>query len=227
MTGRRKKYDAQRLGAPHYWLLTIIGCLIFAADPLGAQENARQKPVHSPAAVSSQYATSPSDPFSPLRTPIRRNNEQAANPGNEQSAGSLWGTLITLGLILGGLYLVLRVLKRLSPTASAAAQRSGLIDVVATRRIDTQSVVHLVRIGPRVLAIGASPAGLTTLGAFDDPAEIEQMLGTDKQPGAAGALFNGSRPMRSGSALAPQPRHETAAVPAPLSQKLVRGGPHG
>jgi flagellar biogenesis protein FliO len=223
VTGRRTIHDASRIAV----LLTVIGCLIFPADPLAAQQVADQRPGHGPTAVSSRQAASPSDPLSTLRTPIRRHDEPAANPsGDERGAGSLWGTFITLGLILGGLYLVLRVFKRWSPSASAASQRPSLIEVIATRRLDAQSVVHLVRIGPRVLAVGASPTGLNTLGAFDDPVQIEQMLGTANQSLAAGALFDGLRPVRNGGTLASQPRHETAAVPAHLSQKLVRGGPH-
>jgi flagellar biogenesis protein FliO len=161
------------------------------------------------------------------RTPIRRGNDPTSNPADERDTGSLWGTFITLGLILGGLYVVLRVLKRFSPTASAGLQRAGLIDVMATRRIDTQSAVHLVRIGPRILAVGASPAGLTTLGAFDDPAEIDQMLGAANRPTATAPLFNGSRPLRSSGSPASLPRQQTTAVPAPVPHQLVRGGPHG
>jgi flagellar biogenesis protein FliO len=214
VTGRRTIHDARRIVAlRQLTMLAVIACLGLAATPLAGQEVLSQGSVQR----SQPTSASPIDPVSLPRTPIRRANEAAERHADEAGAGSLWGTIITLALILGGLYLVLRLFKRLSPATSAASQRAGLIDVIATRRLDAQSVVHLVRIGPRVLAVGASPAGLSTLGTFDDPAEMDALLGTSERSDARGSLFPGSRPIRGVGTPSAQPRAEASAVSAPLS----------
>jgi hypothetical protein len=65
------------------------------------------------------------------------------------------------------------------------------IDVLASRRLDGQSTLHLVRIGRRVLAIGSAAGSLHTLAVLDDPEEIAGLMpARDEAPtAAAGGRF--------------------------------------
>ncbi|MBL8849780.1 MAG: flagellar biosynthetic protein FliO [Planctomycetaceae bacterium] len=105
------------------------------------------------------------------QTPIRRNESEAS--AGRARPGSMTGTLAVLGLVLGGAYVVLSLVRRRQTVQPAS---SDVIDVLASRRLDGQSTLHLVRIGSRVLAIGSAASSLRTLAVLDDPEEIAGLM---------------------------------------------------
>lgn len=133
-----------------------------------ATVDASSTPPHATSDVANQPGTSQT------RTPIRRGVDHDAPHAARGTAGSLISSFANLGLILAGLYLVLAWLRRRQ--SARAATSTAAIDVLASRRLDPQGTLHLVRIGQRVLAVGSSPAGLQTLAAFDDPQEIATLI---------------------------------------------------
>lgn len=103
-------------------------------------------------------------------TPIRRGDAERHAAPSRRGTPSPWATLLTLTVVLAGLYGVLHVLRRIKSGGSGS--ECDPIQVIGSRRLDAQATVHLVRIGGRVLAIGSSTAGLSTLDVVSDPDEI-------------------------------------------------------
>lgn len=136
------------------------------------------------------------------RTPIRRQTADSAPEGGAARGriGSPWTTLITLAAVLIGAALAARLLRRVVTGQSSGTSDSAL-DVLASRRLDAQSSIHLVRIGRRVVAVGSSPAGVHPLTEIDDPEEVALLLADDAAPSSRGGqgsktVFVGARPIR-------------------------------
>jgi hypothetical protein len=133
--------------------------------------------------------------------------------------------------VLIGVVVATRLLRRWARVTGEGAS-SHRFDVLAGRRLDAQSSVHLVRIGRRIVAVASSPAGVQPLTVIDDPLEIEELLSgrAAARTGVAGdtvpALFSGTRVIRRGYDHAPsgQPassggqtlRRTSAALEAPV-----------
>ena len=199
---------------------SVIGVCTATGSATVAQTPDWSRPAGQPgsgAAQQERTAAFPTtaQPAAASRTPIRRSDDEAAAEGARTRSGSLPGTLIMLGAILAGLYVALKLLKKMSPGAVRGAE-GELVTILGTRRIDAQSQIHVVRIGNRVLAIGASPAGLTTLSTFADAADVAGFL-DDQHAAPASAparrpLFNGARPVsRATTAQDLQPHAAPAA----------------
>jgi flagellar biogenesis protein FliO len=209
----------ERTGILSILWTSVIGVCAMAASAAVAQTPDWSRPASQPASSATQpertAAFPPSaQPAAASRTPIRRGDAAAASDERAPS-GSLPGTLITLAAILAGLYVALRLLKRMSPGAGRAPE-GDLVKILGTRRIDAQSQIHVVRIGNRVLAIGASPAGLTTLSTFADAADVAVFLDEQRAAPATAPprrpLFNGSRPVGRSTAA-----HDRQAVATPAA----------
>lgn len=122
------------------------------------------------------------------RTPIRRADSAGDELADRSSTPSLASSLAVLGLILGGVYVALNWLRR---RQLADPLRGGAIELLASQRLDAQTTLHLVRIGPRVLALGSSPTGARTLAAIDDPEEIAVLVSASAAVGSPRARVRG------------------------------------
>lgn len=162
--------------------------------------------------LSGPSTTTPGASESGGKTPIRRSGDE--HPGNvprEVTKGrSLWTTV-------GGLALIVVVILGLGPFAKKLARGRGgdlpedVVQVLGHRRLDAASTLHVVRIGQRVLAIGASAAGLRTLAEIDDPSEVQQFVVR-----TAGGRSRTAEPFRSYFASEPGSREAPAADPQSL-----------
>jgi flagellar biogenesis protein FliO len=156
--------------------------------------------------------TTPGTSESGGKTPIRRSgDEQPGNVPREVTTGrSLWTTV-------GGLALIVVVVLGLGPLGKKLARGRGevlpedVVQVLGNRRLDATSTLHVVRIGQRVLAIGASAAGLRTLAEIDDPSEVQQLMVR-----TAGGRSRAAEPFRSHFASEPGSREAPAADPQSL-----------
>jgi flagellar biogenesis protein FliO len=89
-----------------------------------------------------------------------------------------WGrVLLSLAVVAGLIVLARVVLKRVNPSAMMAG-RCGAMEVLARSTLSMKHQLVLVRLGRRVLLLGAAPQGLCTLCELTDPAEIAQVLDT-------------------------------------------------
>ena len=71
-------------------------------------------------------------------------------------------TFVTLAAVLAVAALVL-----FGARALGVGAKSGPLELVGRLPLDARRVIYLVRIGPQVLVVGASEAGLTKLGEVD------------------------------------------------------------
>lgn len=69
--------------------------------------------------------------------------------------------LVNLGIVLGLAYLSLWAYRRL--TGGAGAVRQRLLQVLESQRLSPRQSVHLIRVGDRVLLVGATDGGLSAL----------------------------------------------------------------
>jgi flagellar protein FliO/FliZ len=104
--------------------------------------------------------------------------------------------LLSLAFVAGVLYLAARLAKKRGLGSSG-----GLVEVVAHQRMGRASTVNVLRIGDRVLVVGATEQQVTLLAELDGEA-LEATLagradGEDRQ-----ALTVAPAPGRSGGALA-------------------------
>ncbi len=88
---------------------------------------------------------------------------------------SPWTTLGAVAAVLIGAVAATRLLRRWIRDPGDGLASHGF-DVLAGRRLDGQSSIHLVRIGRRIVAVGSSPAGVQPLTVIDDPLEVEELL---------------------------------------------------
>jgi hypothetical protein len=170
-------------------------------------------------------APTPSVPFQNAEqgqtlTPIRRSTDPLTDLGERSRGPSLTSSLALLGLVLGGAYIALNLLRRRQNVRSAPAQA---IDLLASRRLDGQSTLHLVRIGRRVLAVGSASGGTRTLAVIDDPEEIAQLVAVSAGAGSATSDSSaGWRPFRGRTAPAIEDSGAgSRSNPAPV----ILGGP--
>ncbi len=107
----------------------------------------------------------------------------------ELTAGSVtepwWGLtvdlIVKLGLVIGLIYVTMWLLRRyvLGPqSAAAVGGRGGRLTLIETLNLAPGRTVHLISVADRVLVVGATSAGLTTLGAIDDRTQVEALRGS-------------------------------------------------
>lgn len=146
--------------------------------------------------ASAQTAAAPT----PGKTPIHRTAE-ASRPSAAAGTGTSGGTtLVFLGLLLAGAIVVRRMVQQRQhqPRGRSAA---NAVTLLGRQQIDNELTVRLLQIGPRVLVVGSSPQGLTTLSEITDPDEIAALCESSPSPARSTdrtPMFDG-QPMNDGS----------------------------
>lgn len=166
-------------------LVTLLTATAQAQNPGPAQ----RAPVSAAQLVTPDDAdlaptSARSKPISP-RSPSSR---AAPSPRDTSTSGAWWTTLSGLAIVLsvvGGLAWLARkhlpqVVRGLPPT---------VFEVLGRKTIEPRAAVHLVRCGNRILLIGSSPAGLTTLTQFDDPVDVDHLAGMCRADSDSQASF--------------------------------------
>jgi flagellar biogenesis protein FliO len=109
-----------------------------------------------------------------------------------KSSNTNWGTTLGgLTAVLALIYLSARVLRKSMP----AAQRTlpvEVIQVLGRKPLDYRHSIHLIRCGSKLLVVGSSQEGLTTLCEMTDPVEIDYLAGLCKpsEPTSVADSFN-------------------------------------
>lgn len=78
------------------------------------------------------------------------------------AAGTLLETFLTLALVCGVAFVVLYFARRMG-----AGRAFGGIELVGQLPLEPRRAIYLVRLGSKVLVVGASEAGLTKLGEVE------------------------------------------------------------
>jgi flagellar biogenesis protein FliO len=100
----------------------------------------------------------------------------AGKAGDKKSTGSWLTTLGSLTAVLALIFLSAKVFRAGMP----AAQRSlpaEVLHVLGRKPLDFRNAIHLVRCGSRLIVVGSSQTGLSTLAEITDPGEIDQLTG--------------------------------------------------
>lgn len=109
-------------------------------------------------------------------------------------------SLATVTVFAGALYLATMGLRRIGATGA----EGGPLEILARKPLDARRAIYLVRVGRRVLVVGASDGGLTRLGSTSlDSIRAELAQEAPRPKGFAAAL---------GKVLARPPRVEPPRV---------------
>lgn len=90
--------------------------------------------------------------------------------------GWLLSTLAALGVVIALVFVIRWVLRRGGVVAKASSKGS-VVEVLSRSTIAPRSHVLLLRVGPRVLVVSDSQAGMRTLSEVSDPVEVAELLG--------------------------------------------------
>lgn len=118
------------------------------------------------------------------KTPIRRTADvgasSSAEAGKPQAADMLkagaWKSGVTVIVLAAIGIATVVLLKKRHPQLAGNLPRE-VCDVLGRRRIDPRTSICLVRLGNRLLVLGSTPDGVTSLAEIDDPVEIDQLAG--------------------------------------------------
>jgi len=160
-------------------LLTATHSAGFAAEPRDASGRSigRQAVASSPGARG--RADSPED-RRPARTITRRANSSSTaerrSGSKATSTTTFWKTTGSLALIVVLILAAGRILKK-RDGAFGHALPTEAVELLGRRSIDGRQVIHLVRLGSRILVLGSSSEGLRSLAEITDPVEIDYLAG--------------------------------------------------
>jgi len=144
-----------------------------------------------------------------LPLPSRTGAVESETPRKKSITGSnsLLTTALSLGLIVGALVIVGRVMKRYG-FQSRQSLPADAFEILGRRQIDSRTAVHLVKCGSRILVLGVGTEGIRTLSEIDDPVEVERLTDACQQSTAADQPT--SRPSRTKQAVSPSPASTAA-----------------
>jgi flagellar biogenesis protein FliO len=135
--------------------------------------------------------------------------------------GGWWTTLGGLVAVLALIFLCAKILKKGVP----AAQRTlpaEVIEILGRKALDYRHTVHLVRFGSRMLMIGTSQEGMTTLSEVTDQAEIDFLAGLCKPSESASVAQSFQQLFQRFQS--PEPARPEA--PAPIAREAERVSVH-
>lgn len=88
----------------------------------------------------------------------------------------------SLAIVLG-LFLMLAWLAKRNMPASQRWLSSDVVQVLGRAPLSNKQVMHLVRLGPKLLLVSVSAQGAETLAEVTDPGEVERLLARCEQAG--------------------------------------------
>lgn len=160
--------------------LILASAIAFSLPATGGNELRAQN--HAGPAARTQRADSPtaaSDSGTALpkrsrsETPLPPNGSE---PRRSPGATSPWTTFGLLAVIIVAVLAIARIWKKHGPLSSTALPPEA-VELLGRKMIDQRNIIHLVRIGSRIVVVGASPQGLSTLAEIDDPIEVDLLAG--------------------------------------------------
>lgn len=118
-------------------------------------------------------ATRPGDPTTQTvrKTPA---DDRPIVPGN--GYGGWWRTIGALALVVALIFAVRFAIRRLG-LSGAAARGADVVRVVWRKNLTPRHQLFLLRMGGRVLLVGAGPGGMDVLMQTSDEREIRELLG--------------------------------------------------
>lgn len=179
MLSARSDTRCMRFGAAFLVVLAVWQSVLQSAlaDP-------RSDRAAAPHRMEPQIAPAPAHVRRPPARAItpRAGEADAAAPDAVRGAGkSWWGSLASLAAVLGMIVLGARLWKKHGPPGRTILPAEAL-EVLGRRVLDPRQSIYLVRLGSRILVLGATPAGLSTLSEITDPVEVDLLAGQCRPP---------------------------------------------
>ncbi|MEX1231589.1 MAG: flagellar biosynthetic protein FliO [Planctomycetaceae bacterium] len=108
---------------------------------------------------------------------------ESSDEADKKSRTSIpWGTtLFSLSLITGLILLCAWVMKKIQPL-KVQGLSTDVVEVLGKRPLDQRQHIYLIRCGSRILLVGSSVNGMSTLTEIDDPAERDALIGLCRKP---------------------------------------------
>jgi len=142
-----------------------------------------------PARASLAAARTETRSISPPRaTEAAPAGQPARSASPAASRGSWLSTLGALGLVLALILAAAYVVRRGMPGQPASLPAEALA-ILGRKALDHRHGLHLVRLGARVLLLGTSQQGLTTLAEVSEPAEVEALVALCRSKAGLGGGF--------------------------------------
>lgn len=110
------------------------------------------------------------------------------------SGGSVVKTFIVLILVVGLIYGIARLIRRFNPSRFPKLQATGEIEVLATQALFQGRLLHVVRVGDKVMVLGSTDQSVSRLASLNEE-DIESMLSLKRAgqtPSAGAASFRGT-----------------------------------
>jgi len=140
-------------------------------------------------------ACADSDAHTPKPLPPRTQSKAPdKSPADRRSRTGTTGWTTTgaaMAAVLGLIFVAAKIVKRGTPQTPMTLPVE-VLQVLGRKMLDFRSTIHLVRCGSRLLVVGITQAGMTTLAEITDPVEIDYLAGLCKpsQPASVGETFN-------------------------------------
>jgi flagellar biogenesis protein FliO len=184
------------------WSLAL---LILSTIALGTRGGWAEQPAHArtqlPSATSVEGKTSPAstiansssqrDPIQ-IRLPQRSKLSAAANRNvPKRRATTSTFTVISSLAIVVGIFLLLAWLTRRAAPNSSQALPSDVVQVLGRAPLAARNMMHLVRIGNKLILVSLTNQGAATLTEITDPQEVERLSARCERarPGSISATF--------------------------------------
>lgn len=168
---------------------TILAAIVLVLGMLSRELPAQNAPVAAPRRTTQSSERSSVAAESATALPRRDRTTETPLPpsGNENrrhsATSSPWTTFGVLAVMIVAVVSIARLWKKHGPTASLSLPPEA-VEVLGRKMIDQKNVIHLLRVGSRIVIIGASPQGLSTLAEVSDPVEVDILAGLcQRRPG--------------------------------------------
>jgi len=128
----------------------------------------------------------------PPRTQSTKSTDKAPNDRRARTGATGWTTTgAAMAAVLGLIFVVAKLVKRNSPQTPMTLPVE-VLQVLGRKMLDYRSTIQLVRCGSRLLVVGITQSGMTTLAEITDPVEVDYLAGLCKssQSASVGETFN-------------------------------------
>lgn len=172
--------------------VTEDGAVVFGAED--NLQGVEARPVgEGPAAAQVKPSGTPQPAYMAEDQPLKLKDYDEPKPAEPEPWWSqLLGFLLKLVIVIGLIFGTLVAMKKMNGGKVAfnlPNTRGRNIVVLETTHLNPQQAVHLISLGgERLLVVGASPQGLTTLSEITDPQQMRPFL--QGQKAASASPFN-------------------------------------
>ncbi|MFW6155204.1 MAG: FliO/MopB family protein [Planctomycetota bacterium] len=181
------------------------------ASPAPVLDTPTTRPVRSPAASR------------PVRPPSKA-SQVAGGATMTAGGGGWWQTLGALALVVVLIFLARHILARFAG-GRTGGKATGVVEVLSRTAVGSRQSVMLLRVGPRVLVVGAGGETMNTLTEIDDPEQVSQLLGAVERAraGSLSGAFAGALKRQQGAWPADGEDDAFGAAAGPETSSPVRG----